>query len=164
MRKHWICVCILGLISFGVTACGTPPPPPPPAPPLQAPPIKQKLEASCAVCGMPVVDACQNRFEGAGATAHLCSAICAASYVQKTPAQEATLKVVDFQTRALIPVADAFYLKGSKLTVIGAMPPTVAAFGDRKAADQAAKNNGGKVLDWKAVLAELQKAPEFQAH
>ncbi len=116
------------------------------------------------MCGMPVVEACQNRFEGAGATAHLCSAICAASYVQKTPAQEATLKVVDFQTRALTPAPDAFYLKGSTLTVIGAMPPTVAAFSDRTAAEQAAKKNGGKVLDWKGVLAELRKSPEFQSH
>lgn len=116
---------------------------------------------------MPVVEACQNRFEGSLPTespVHWCSAICVASSVQKTPALEPRLKVVDFQTRALISAPDAFYLKGSALTVIGAMPPTVAAFGDRSAADQAAKSNGGKVLDWKGVLAELQKAPEFQAH
>lgn len=163
MKNHWISGWILGLIVWGTMACSTSPPPPP-APPAQAPVSKQKLEAPCAVCGMPVVEACQNRFEGAGATAHLCSAICAASYVQKTPAQEATLKVVDFQTRALTPAPDAFYLKGSILTVIGAMPPTVAAFSDRTAAEQAAKKNGGKVLDWKGVLAELRKSPEFQSH
>lgn len=116
------------------------------------------------MCGMPVVEAFQNRFEGAGATAHLCSAICAASYVQKTPAQEATLKVVDFQTRALVPAAQAFYLTGSTLTIMGAMPPPVAAFGERRTAEQAAKKNGGKVLDWKGVLAELRKSPEFQSH
>ncbi|HND22272.1 MAG TPA: nitrous oxide reductase accessory protein NosL [Acidobacteriota bacterium] len=169
MKKHWISGWILGLIVWGTMACSTPPPPPspPPAPPAQAPVSKQKLEATCAVCGMPVVEAFQNRFEGSLATeppVHLCSGICAASYVQKNPTLEPHLKVIDFQTRALVPAAQAFYLTGSALTIMGAMPPTVAAFSDRTAAEQAAKKNGGKVLDWKGVLAELRKSPEFQSH
>lgn len=116
---------------------------------------------------MPVVEAFQNRFEGNLATEppiHLCSGICAASYVQKNPTLEPKLKVIDFQTRGLVPAAHAFYLTGSTLTIMGAMPPTVAAFSDRKAAEQAAKKNGGKVLDWKGVLAELRQSPEFHAH
>ncbi|MBX7221338.1 MAG: nitrous oxide reductase accessory protein NosL [Blastocatellia bacterium] len=130
------------------------------------PPLQQQ-EASCAVCSMPAGNDCENRFLTALPERKfiaLCSAICATSFVAKNPAALDELEVLDFQTRKLVPAKAAFYLIDSKLEVLGAMPPTVAAFGEKTSAEAAKKKNGGMVLDWNSLLEKLKKSPEFQNH
>ncbi len=116
---------------------------------------------------MSVFDDGGNRMETTlpdGRKVHFCSAICSASYLDKHPEGKEKLLVHDYQTHTMVPAGTATYVFGSKLAVAGAMPPTVAAFSDKSAADKARKENGGKVLVWESLVQELRKSGEFGGH
>lgn len=130
-------------------------------PPKKAEPAPMK----CGVCGMHVDPDSENRFEmtdGKDRNHNFCSSVCAIAYADVYPPKENGLAVYDFETHQMIAPEKAFHLYGSKLSVAGAMPPTVATFGNRAAAEAAAKKNGGKVLTWDELRAAIRKTEDYK--
>jgi hypothetical protein len=117
------------------------------------------------MCGMPVDKESENRFviDAADNTKiEFCCAMCVAAYRKTNSVPAEKISVIDYKTHAMIPAAKAYYLHGSKLSVLGAMPPTVAAFASREEAEAVAKKEGGKTLDWEQSQAELAKSREAE--
>lgn len=87
---------------------------------------------------------------------------CREAYSDVYPPKAGSFTVYDYETHKLIDPEKAFHLYGSKLQIAGAMPPTVAAFGNRAAAEAAAKKNGGKVLKWDELRAAMRKTDDYK--
>jgi nitrous oxide reductase accessory protein NosL len=169
-------VLALALASAIVTGCAEPPAPQKPGAPAPAAapaaPSAAKSEEktepqeiSCKMCGMPVDKESENRFvieTSDAAKTEFCCAMCVAAYRKTNSVSADKISVVDYKTHAMIPAAKAYYLHGSKLSVLGAMPPTVAAFASREEAEAVAKKEGGKTLDWEQSQAELAKSREAE--
>lgn len=139
----------------------------PPKPTVTSPPPKkvEPTKMKCGVCGMHVDPDSENRFEmtdGKDQKHNFCSSVCAIAYSDARPPKAGGLAVYDYDTHALIDPEKAFHLYDSKLTVAGAMPPPVAAFGTRAAADAAAKMHGGKVLKWEELRAAIRKTDDYK--
>ncbi len=152
-----------GLFGFACrrTGEGTGGPKPAVTPPKKVEPARMK----CGVCGMHVDPDSENRFELTDAKENkhnFCSSVCAIAYADVYPPKTGGLTVYDYETHQMIDPEKAFHLYDSKLTVAGAMPPPVAAFGTRAAADAAAKKHGGKVLKWDELRAAIRKTEDYK--
>jgi nitrous oxide reductase accessory protein NosL len=138
-----------------------------PKPTVTSPPPKKVEPArmKCGVCGMHVDPDSENRFEMTDTKDkkhNFCSSVCAIAYSDVYPPKAGGLTVYDYETHKMIDPEKAFHLFDSKLEVAGAMPPAVAAFGTRAAADAAAKKHGGKVLKWGELRAAIRKTEDYK--
>ena len=122
-----------------------------------------KAKMFCPKCGMtlPMFYKTNHAAKVDGKMQQFCSMHCLVE-VMNSGAKVTDIQVVDNSTLKFIPVDKAWYVVGSS------KPATMSkvskyAFGDKKAAEKFAKVNGGKVMQFKEILAMAKKAFDKEA-
>ena len=128
--------------------------------PMEKATLMQKGDAKmfCPQCGMnlPMFYKTNHVAEVDGKVKQYCSIHCLVEDIEKNHKKPVNIKVVDVTTLKFIPVENAFYVVGSN--VKGTMSMTSKyAFGTKEAAEQFAKEHGGKVTDYKGAYEEAKK-------
>ncbi len=112
----------------------------------------------CPQCGMnlPMFYKTNHAAEVDGKVKQYCSIHCLVEDIEKNHKKPVNIRVVDVTTLKFIPVEKAFYVVGSN--VKGTMSMTSKyAFGTKEAAEQFAKEHGGKVTDYLGAYEEAKK-------
>ena len=95
-----------------------------------------------------------------GMTSHHDSWDCVSKYGKANKMTLASAKVLDFTSQKGAPVmldaAGAWYLYKTKKSVSGSMPPNVAAYASRAAAEKAQPAMGGETLDFAGLKAKWE--------
>ena len=113
----------------------------------------------CSLCGMWIDMYMKTRHVVTlddGTSETFCSIACASKYIKSKGISVAGVMAADFNSRDLIDAYSAFYLSGSDVPGVMAYTSRLA-FSTSEAAEAFQKTHGGRIIDFKEALRELDE-------